>query len=142
MLHTVRKRSPLESRAIVRWRNTGHLEGDRYQRTRSFPIHQDLPVPMADSSSLLPPQSFRVSRMQSWLNLCFTARGKKPKKNDDRTMGDEDDLLVQPGDRGRTGIRRRLLVRLERETTTTSSPAWCLIGRPSSRLSVASPLSF
>lgn len=43
---------------------------------------------MADSSSLLPPQSFRVSRMQSWLNLCFTVRGKKPKKNDDHTIGD------------------------------------------------------
>lgn len=43
--------------------------------------------------------------------------------------GRNHDLLVQPGDRGRTGTRRRLLVRLERETTTTSSPAWCLIGR-------------
>lgn len=45
-----------------------------------------------------------------------------------------DDLHVQPGDRGRTGTRRRLLARLGRETTTTSSPAWCLIGRRSSRL--------
>lgn len=56
--------------------------------------------------------------------------------------GREDDhLVVQPGDRGRTGTRRRLLVRLRRETTATSSPAWCLIGRQSSRLGCL-PLSF
>lgn len=49
--------------------------------------------------------------------------------------GRKDDLfVVQPGDRGRTGTRRRLLVRLGRETTTTSSLAWCLIGRQSSWL--------
>lgn len=49
--------------------------------------------------------------------------------------GRKNDLfVVQPGDRGRTGTRRRLLVRLRRETTTTSSLAWCLIGQQSSWL--------
>lgn len=75
------KRSPLESRAIARWRDSPDMElwkeTDTGARVRVSANTRHLPVPMADSSSLLPPQSFRVSRMQSWLNLCFTARGKK-----------------------------------------------------------------
>jgi len=74
---------------------------------------RNLPVPMADSSSLLPPQSFRVSGLQSWLSLYFSLggnhkreKGKKKKKKKERR---------------RSPRCARCGTRIERTTTSSSS---------------------
>jgi len=67
---------------------------------------RNLPVPMADSSSLLPPQSFRVSGLQSWLSLYFSLGGnhkrekgkkKKKKRSDDDHHDAHDAVRVSRG---------------------------------------------